>query len=376
MSAPAPPHGIELLARLLAGPTQARRERVAFLGALMAEPASGWTPAQLRTLSPLDEDSTERALGALKRIGVLVWRSERGCYVVPGGHRPALTALYLLDRPTPPAELIAAQAALFGLDDDQERRRPLTGLVELLDEDVRELESAGALGISEQVELAERLERHVGDAERVLGELSTHDAPRGLVERAVALVGRLGAGVADLMERLAHEGADRLPSRAGRSRAELREGVRRLDHGRLCASIEGLVAPAPRARRLPAEETLVHALAQVLRHTSGVRLPEPADVTYRAPQTATPDALGGLRLRLIPQRPATLLDEVAACASWEEAVHVHNGFIRLHERLVSRGAHGMNNTGDLVRDPSPVVGAVSRAIAHTWEGAFADDGSE
>lgn len=342
----------------------------------MSAPASGWTPAQLRTLSPLSEDATERALGALKRIGVLVWRSERGCYVVPGAHRPALTALYLLDRPTPPAELIAAQAAVFGLDDDTERRRPLTGLVELLDEDVRELEAAGTLPVSEQVELAERLGQHVDDAERVLGELSAHDAPRILMERAVDLVGRLGAGVADLMERLAHEGADRLPSRGGRSRAELREGARRLGHGRLAACIEGLVTPAPRARRLPSEDTLADALRRVLAQSVEVRLPAPQEITLRAAEVAQPDALGGLRLRLTPREPATLLDQVAACASWAEALQVHNGFIRLHERLVGAGALGVHNAGDLVHDPSPVVGAVSRAVAHTWEGAFADVGSE
>lgn len=371
----APPHGIELLARLLSGPTQARRERVAFLGALMGAPAAGWTPAQLRGLSPLDDEATERALGALKRIGVLVWRSERGTYVVPGAHRPALTALYLLDRPTPPAELIAAQAALFGLDDDTARRRPLTGLVELLDEDVRELEAAAALPILEQVELAERLGRHVDDAERVLGELGAHEVPRSLMETALELVGRLGAGVADLMERLAHEGADRLPSRGGRSRAQLREGVRRLGHGRLAAAIEGLVAPVPRARRLPDEDALAGALARVLAQSAQVRLPAPAHITPRAPAPARPDALGGLRARLVPAQPATLLDQVASCDSWQEALAIHNGFIRLHERLVGVGVPGVQNPGDLEHDPTPVIGAVSRAVAHTWEGAFADVGS-
>lgn len=362
--------GLDLLARLLSGPSEARQERLELLRRLLEHPAAGWTPQQVRVLSPLDDRATEAALSSLKRAGALVWNGDRGRYLAPVAHRPALTALYLLGSPTPPAELMAAQSALFGWGAD-EGDLPLAGLIDLLEEDIIALEQLPGATLERQIEVASQLDRHVADAEQMLGQLADGDHPRAFLERGLDLVARLGSGVSALLGRLAKEGTDRLPVRAGLSPAELRLAVRRLDQDQLSGLMRSRAPRAPRAQRLPDETALAAALERVGSPSRHVSLPDPQIVERRSASAASEDSLGFLARHLPTARPAHLGDLVgSSCPDWNAALIAHHGFVRLHERLVGAGRPGLRVSGDLIVDPSPEVALISNASVAEWESAL------
>lgn len=352
---------VALLGRLCGGAHQARSERLGLLGALLASPAGIWGPEAIRALSPLDAAATEAALGSLKRAGVLVWDPREAGYRVPGPMRPAVTALYLLIQPTPAEELVRAQAMLFQIsrDDPESEQRTLLGLCEILSEDVAHLDDLAGRPLEEQMASAGLLERHVGDAEGLLRAIAREDVAPDMVGRALDLVGELSRGVAALLVRLAHHSSDQIPrGMSRRAPAELRAEAQQKDLAALADAVAASAGAAPRMRALPAEEDLARALRAVRDEITLATLPAPGELTRHAAEEPEPDALEQL-LGATGGAPTTLAQALRAVASWDGAITLHHGAVRLHETLISRAHPGLQPEGELVTDPCPGVAHVS-----------------
>lgn len=354
---------LAIAARLLAGPDSARSERIGLLNALLERGGPGWDQREIAEASPLDPEATRRALTSLRRVGVLVWDQGERRDEIPASARPAVSALYLMARPVPEPELVAAQARLFALAGGRsERELIMDGLLEILRHDCRELEGAEALALEERTALAARLGRHVSDAERALSLAGESAA----LEEAIGLVARLASGVRVLLENLTDEGRDRMPRRRGASAREVRERIGSLSPAALAACLGPFGAP-PRIPSPGDERGLVAALSG--RRRIGAAPPPKVGALRRvAADAPVPDALESLGRLLRAGAPAELAGAVGQSPDWSGSLSVHHGFLRLHDRLRRHGG-GLVPSGRSITAPNPHVARVSEAHAPGWQEA-------
>lgn len=355
---------LAIAARLLAGPESARSERLSLLNALLERGGPGWDAREIAEASPLNPEATRRALTSLRRVGVLAWDQAGRRDEVPASARPAVSALYLMARPVPEPELVAAQARLFALAGGRsERELIMDGLLEILRHDCRELEGAEARSLDERTALAARLGRHVSDAERAL---SLADQSTSL-EEAIGLVARLASGVRLLIENLTAEGRDRMPRRRGASAREVRERIASLSPSALAACLGPFGAP-PRIPSPGDERGLVAALSG-RRRIGAPPPPKTGPLIEVAADAPGPDALESLEMLLRGGLPAELSGAVGQSEDWPASLSVHHGFLRLHDRLRRHGG-GLVSSGRIIPDPNPHVARVSEAHAPDWQEAI------
>lgn len=359
---------IKLLSGVLAGDEERRADRLALLGAILARPTTTLDPQTLERIGGLGRERTARAARALRRCGALEWDQTARADHIPAAARGPLTALALLSRPVGAPELVRAQARLFALADGlDEQELVLRGLLDILRADRLELETAGdgEATLAERIARAERLGVHVDDAEQALAAFAAHGA-HPLLEAGIRELADLVSGARSLMERLTEEGRDRLPRRRGLAPHTLRARARTLSLGELARAL-GPLGRAPRVVGIGGEQVLAGRLV-ALQDRRRARPPEPgAELTRTPPRPPRPDALALLLGRLRAGAPAELSGVLAGVSGWQEAVVLHAGFARLHDRLRAAGMAGVRVSGELVTDPGPGVARASRAWADDWK---------